>query len=71
MAKIKIETTCDEYDCEDCGFSWAEGYTVYIDSEKVLELTPVAHCYAGQHYTLEEVMIEIFKLLGHELEIEY
>lgn len=66
---IKIETTCDVYDCETCGYSDANGANVYFDGELVLELTPVAHCYSGTTYNDVAIQNAILEKLGHTVEI--
>jgi hypothetical protein len=67
MSKIHIERLQDEYKCEACGVSYAEGARVSIDGEIVLELEPHAHCYNDQSYTHDQVYFHILKLLGHSV----
>lgn len=66
--KIKIKWLCDDYDCDDCGYSSAEGALVTFEDGRKLHLEPVAHCYGGQSWSTEAVYAEILKELGHELE---
>ena len=66
--KIRIEWLSDDYDCETCGVSFAEGARVFIDGALAFELEPVAHCYDGAHYDQEAVFRRILEHLGHEVE---
>lgn len=68
MKKIKIEWLLDSYDCEDCGYSSEEGARVYLDGEVFLELIPKAHCFGGRGWATDEVLTEIIKKLGYEIE---
>jgi hypothetical protein len=68
MSKIRIEWTSDNYDCETCGGSWAEGARVYKDGEVWLDLEPLAHCFGGANYPTNEVYNQILRALGHEVE---
>lgn len=59
--KVKIFETYDEYDCEDCGWSGANGFMVF-DSETeecVLHLKAAAHCYAGTTYSFDDLLKEL------------
>ena len=66
--KIRIEWLSDDYDCETCGASFAEGARVFIDGALAIELVPVAHCYDGTSYDQENVLRRILEHLGHEVE---
>jgi len=57
----------DDYDCEDCGGSYAEGARVTLDGEPFLELIPVAHCFGGADYPTKDVYNEILKKLGYSV----
>jgi len=65
MKQIDIKQLMDYRDCETCGPSSAEGYSVSIDGEEVIDMIPIAHCYDGTSYTLEELIIELLHKLGH------
>jgi hypothetical protein len=67
MIRIDIESLYDEYDCENCGSSYAEGAIVKFDGEVVLELTPSAHCFGGTNYYTEDVYLKIIEKLGGEI----
>lgn len=71
MSVIDIEWLSDSCECETCGTSYADGASVTIDGELILDLTPHAHCYDGTDYQPEEVYKLIFKHLGHELQGRY
>lgn len=68
--KIKIKWLQDEYDCEDCGTSYAEGAEIMISTTQY-ELRPVAHCFGGQNFDKEEVLKFILAKLGYEVEESY
>jgi hypothetical protein len=68
--KIKIEWLTDQYDCEDCGFSWAGGANVYFDDEFVIGMQPSAACYDGASYSDADVYDAILQKLGHTVEHE-
>lgn len=69
MAKITVERTFDELNCETCGFSYAEGANILFEDGKRIELKAVAHCYDGSSYDDKDIMREILHHLGHELVI--
>ena len=62
---VRIERTSDMHDCETCGVSYADGAKLYIDDFLYVTLIPVAHCYAGKHWTEEDIMREVIQLLGY------
>lgn len=66
--KIEIEWLSDDWDCEDCGGSWAEGAVVKFDGVIALNLIPSAHCYDGISYDRDEVFRQILQELGHTVE---
>ncbi|ANW00705.1 hypothetical protein [Bradyrhizobium icense] len=66
--KIEIEWLHDSYDnCETCGTSYAEGARVYVDGALAVDMSPVAHCLGGAHYSDSDVYSAILKHLGHEV----
>lgn len=66
--KIKIKWLYDEYECDNCGYTSAEGALVTFEDGRQLHLKPVAHCYEEQSWSTEDVYLEILKELGYELE---
>lgn len=69
MTEIRIEKITDEYECDDCGPSWAEGAKVYFDGALAFELTPVAHCYDGEHHNEDDIYKRVIEHLGHSVTI--
>lgn len=69
MKTIKIVRTYDEYDCDDCGYSEAEGAKIYINNKMVLDLKPVAHCYGGITYNDENIFQAVLEYLGYNVEV--
>lgn len=69
MKTIKIVRTYDEYDCDDCGYSTAEGAKIYLNNKKVLDLKPVAHCYGGMTYNDEDILKAVLEYLGYNVEV--
>jgi hypothetical protein len=65
MQSIGIEWRSDWYDCETCGPSYAEGALVKLNGGTILDLKPVAHCYAGQSWDREQVYRLILEHLGY------
>lgn len=68
--KYEIKTIHDDYDCETCGASFAEGYQIYREGELVHEMKPVAHCFGGENFTVEDWAAWILCDLGHEIVID-
>lgn len=68
---ISIKRIHDEFDCETCGMDWADGAIIKIDDKFEYELTPIAHCYNGQSYSEEEILIDILNKLGYEVKWDY
>lgn len=66
--KITIETLYDEYNCDTCGRSVAEGAVVLFDGKEVISMRPQAHCYEGTDYTQDMIFEAILNTLGHTLE---
>lgn len=66
--KIKIQWIVDDYDCETCGSSSAEGAIVTLDGKEILKLEPLAHCYNSVEFTPEEVYRKLLETLGYEVE---
>lgn len=68
MSAIKIEWLSDSYECETCGYSYADGARVYIDGIIALDLKPVAHCFGGNNYDDRDVFTRILQHLGHTVD---
>lgn len=71
MPKLKIGFLSDDYDCDECGASYAEGARVYLDNKLILERLPVAHCFGGSHWDTADIYKEILGHLGYEVEEVY
>lgn len=67
MSRVEIEWLGDSYDCETCGYSYAEGARITIDGQVSLELVPRAHCFGGDNYSERDVFERILGQLGHEV----
>ena len=64
---IEIEWLSDEYNCEECGGSYAEGASVTLEGKPFLLLAPVAHCFNGTSWNEEEVFKAILEKLGYSI----
>lgn len=69
MSKIKIVRSYDDSDCDTCGSSYAEGFEVTVDGEPFGDYAPVAHCYGGSDYSIEQVFVDLLEHFGHKVEI--
>lgn len=67
---VEIEWVYDEYDCELCGPSYAEGAIVRVDNVVVLEMMPSAHCYSSESYEPEEVYNALLTRFGFDVSIK-
>lgn len=65
MNTIKIEWLHDKHDCDTCGPDWAEGARITMPDERVVTLTPIAHCYDGQSFDQQYVYETILSELGY------
>lgn len=65
---IKIDWLEDEFDCEQCGGSYAYGAVITFPDNSKLNLEPVAHCYGGTTYEDREVYRKIIEHLGFKVE---
>lgn len=66
---IVITRLKDSFDCETCGYSYADGAEVEFicgagHTDK-LSLIPSAHCFGGGHYDEEAILVAILEKLGH------
>lgn len=68
--KIEIKTKTDSHDCETCGGSWAEGGSVHIDGELVLEREPVAYCYGVPSFSEDDLLVMALKKAGHTVSVD-
>ena len=70
--KLKIEWSHDEYECDDCGTSWATGATAYLDGVKIVDKQASAHCYggSGSDSELAGILAIALEKLGVEIEDE-
>jgi hypothetical protein len=71
MNQVKIIRTTGIDDCESCGTSYSEGYEVYINDKLAHELVPLAHCYGGATYEIEDAFKLLLQGLGYDVIIEY
>lgn len=65
---IYVEWLHDEYDCENCGPSYATGYKLEISDETgvvVMERVPIAHCYDGQDFDRQHLLEDIMDYFGY------
>jgi hypothetical protein len=67
---VEIEWVYDEYDCETCGPSYAEGAIVRVDNVVILEMMPHAHCYSSESYEPEEVYNALLNRFGFDVVIK-
>ena len=68
--KVEIEWVYDEYDCDTCSPSFANGAIVRVDNKVVLEMMPRAHCYSSESYEPEEVYNALLNRFGFDVEIK-
>lgn len=57
------------WECETCGTDYAVGGKVYIDGELVIDAIPVAHCFCGRSFEVDELLVLALKELGHTVEV--
>lgn len=70
MKKIEIKTDEDTFDCEVCGYDYAEGGSVYVDGELVLEREAIAACYGGSDFRSYELLVMALDKLGIEVLVD-
>ena len=68
--KIEITTNRDTHECETCGTSYADGGTVKVDGELIIDLQAVAHCWGGQSFSQDELLVLALMKLGHTVEVD-
>ncbi len=70
MHKLEIEWTTDTSECDQpgCSGGWADGATVKLNGEVILDLVPVATCFGdGDSWHYETVYKLILEKLGYEV----
>jgi len=70
MKKLKIIWTFDSCECDDCGWSYADGFKAYLDGELLDEFVPHAACFDGDTINESEALVRILAKLDIELEYE-
>ena len=65
---IEIDWKTDEYECDTCGYCFADGAVVYLNGKVILDLTPHASCYDGDDYPSNEVYLRILDHLGYKVD---
>lgn len=72
MTKLRIVYLTDWHDCEGCGPRAAEGYQIFINEseEPVIERIPFAHCCGGEEFDDKQLLVDVLRHFGHEVEIE-
>lgn len=67
---VEIEWVYDDYDCETCGPSFAQGAIVRVDNMVVLELIPRASCWSSDTWEAEEVYNLLLERFGFDVTIK-
>lgn len=67
--KLEIEWLYDHHECDQCGWSAAEGVVVRMDNKVILELIPKAACYSSDTWDAEEVYITLLEAFGFDVEL--
>jgi hypothetical protein len=65
--QIRLEWLNDEYECETCGYSFAEGASICFENGDKIELIPVASCFGSDSWTESQVFEKILEHLGHQI----
>jgi hypothetical protein len=65
-----IEELYDDYDCETCGGSYAQGYIIKKDDVVIVDKTPSAHCFGGYDYSNDNPYKDILSLECPGIEVE-
>lgn len=63
MKKIHLTFISDSMDCETCGMSYAEGFTIDLDGKTLVDHPPSAHCYAETNYPHDEAYAYLSEML--------
>ena len=64
-----VDHKCDSYECETCGYSYAEGAEIKLNGQEFMLLEPVAHCFGGTSYSETEIASEVFASFGIKYEV--
>lgn len=64
--QLEIEWLYDQYECDMCGPSYAEGAIVRLDNVVIMELIPHAHCYSSESWEAEEVFVQLLESFGFD-----
>lgn len=67
---INIKTETDYHDCSTCGGSYAEGGTVTINGEVVLEREVRAYCYGVPSYSESDLLVMALKKVGIDVFVD-
>lgn len=69
MNQIKIEWLHDQYDCDHAGCSggFSQGAKVWLNDDLIINCIPVASCFGGDHWGVDEIYALIFEKLGYKL----
>lgn len=59
--KLYLVRSFDSYDCDCCGGNWADGYELTTEDGKTYGGPAVAACFGGDHYYLEDVLMEFLR----------
>lgn len=68
--RIEISTKTDYHNCETCGGSYADGGSVYIDKELILEREPCAYCYGVPSFSESDLLVMALKKAGHSVVVD-
>lgn len=65
LGELHVIRLRDTHDCETCGWSIADGYTIVKDGVPVLTRKPHAHCYDGDDYNDTDLLKDICELFNY------
>jgi hypothetical protein len=66
--KLEIKYNTDEYECDDCGTSYATGAEVYLDGKLIIDKKASAHCYEGSgEIELAGILLIALEKMGVEV----
>lgn len=68
MQKLTIEWLTDSYECDTCGYEYAEGFVAHVDGEFLCEFIPSAYCRGCTHIDRDAAYEMIINKLGYEVE---
>lgn len=57
--RISITRLSDMFECDTCGCSYADGWSVEKDGKPWFDMKPVAHCLGGSDFTVEDLVTEL------------